>query len=163
DVTDDLTIDGPGAQKLTVSGSTASRVFAVSGATTDVLIDNLTVANGSATGTTFAGPVSPVTAGGGILDNGARLTLSQVNWTDNQAAGVLAAGGGVASVFGATLAVDASTFTGNRVAGTSVDSPGGAIFTDAGSTLTVSRSLFTGNRAIDGGAVAVWGGSSASV
>src|SRR5262245_62393436 len=35
-VTGDLTIDGPGARKITVSGGSAHRVFHVSGATTDV-------------------------------------------------------------------------------------------------------------------------------
>lgn len=43
-ITDDLTIDGPGADRLTISGTGASRVFHVGGAT--VAIDDLTIADG---------------------------------------------------------------------------------------------------------------------
>src|SRR5262249_33844418 len=46
-ITKSLTIDGPGADKLTVSGSNSSRVFAVSSGV-QVTIDGLTVANGRA-------------------------------------------------------------------------------------------------------------------
>src|SRR5229473_5794791 len=42
-ITDDLTIDGPGANRLTVSGSSASRVLNISGSSTDVAIDDLTI------------------------------------------------------------------------------------------------------------------------
>src|SRR5262245_41402520 len=48
-VTDDLTIDGPGAQCLTVSGNHASRVFDISGGVT-VTIDGLTIRDGLADG-----------------------------------------------------------------------------------------------------------------
>jgi hypothetical protein len=44
-ITDDLTIDGPGVQRLTVSGNDASRVFSVSASTTDVVIRDLTIAH----------------------------------------------------------------------------------------------------------------------
>ena len=40
-ITDDLTIDGPGANRLTISGNNASRVFSISGSTTDVEITSL--------------------------------------------------------------------------------------------------------------------------
>src|SRR5688572_7339484 len=54
-VTDDLTIDGPGAASLTVSGNNTTRVMQVAGAT--LYLDGLTVANGHAN------------AGGGIVNN----------------------------------------------------------------------------------------------
>src|SRR4051794_1702757 len=38
-VTDDLTIDGPNANRLTVSGGNTTRVFHVSGGATDLAID----------------------------------------------------------------------------------------------------------------------------
>src|SRR5262249_887553 len=47
-VTDDLRINGPGANKITVSGENATRVFHASGAATDLEIDDLTIANGRA-------------------------------------------------------------------------------------------------------------------
>ncbi|MDZ7965362.1 MAG: DUF4347 domain-containing protein [Nostoc sp. DedSLP03] len=56
-ITDNITILGTGASKLTVSGNNASGVFEILGLGTDVSIDGLTVANGNDT------------LGGGILVN----------------------------------------------------------------------------------------------
>src|SRR5262249_6491849 len=47
-ITSDLTIDGPNASQLTVSGGNTTRVFHVSGSATHLTIDGLTVANGLA-------------------------------------------------------------------------------------------------------------------
>src|SRR5262249_50268281 len=75
----DLTIDGPGADRLTVSGNDASRVFDVVGggdATTEihVAIAGLTVAHGRAD------------VGGGIRDSGfSDLTIAHVTLSANLA------------------------------------------------------------------------------
>jgi hypothetical protein len=42
-----LTIDGPGASKTTVSGTGMTRGFSISRSSTRVVIDGLTIANGS--------------------------------------------------------------------------------------------------------------------
>ena len=84
-ITDGLTIDGPGDNRLTISGNDASRVFNISGSSTNVEIDDLTIAHGLANTTTALGPLGPVTLGGGILNTGAHLTLSGVTLADNQA------------------------------------------------------------------------------
>ena len=42
-ITDDLTIAGPGAKELAISGNDSSRVFDVEGSTTSVTITGLTV------------------------------------------------------------------------------------------------------------------------
>src|SRR5262249_14251155 len=81
-VTDDLTIDGPGAGKITVSGGNARRVFHASGATTDVAINRLTIANGLAS--VPAGPAF----GGGLLNDGASVSLSKVILANNKAQSV---------------------------------------------------------------------------
>jgi hypothetical protein len=162
-ISDDLTINGPGAGRISVSGGNVSRVFRISGATTDVEIDGLTITNGAATGTTVSTLGGPVTLGGGILNDAAHLTLSGVNVANNQASGFIAAGGGIANIHGATLSASSGTITANKVTGTSIDSPGGAIFADAGSSLAVDHCSFSGNQAIDGGAIAAWGGSNATV
>ncbi len=174
-VTDDLTLDGPGAHRLTVSGNNASRVFSVSGGPTDVEIRGLAIADGRATGPTAAGPLGPVTLGGGLLNTGARVTLSHVTLANNQAVGPLASGGAVANVAGAALMVTQGTFTGNWAAGTSATA-GGAIANDSGSDLVLDHSTFTGNQVTTalgagpgfqgltaGGAVFNAGGSRASV
>ena len=108
-ITGSLRIDGPGANVLAVSGSRQSRIFSISGNTTDVEITRLTLADGSATGTTMMGPLGPVTLGGAIFNNGGDLIVSQVTLADNKVVGVNAAGGAIANVFGATLTVDRCT------------------------------------------------------
>src|SRR5688572_19614552 len=65
-ITDDLELDGPGVQRLTISGNDVTRVFSVSGGETDVEIRDLTISHGRATGTTVAGPFGPATMGGGL-------------------------------------------------------------------------------------------------
>src|SRR5262249_52981824 len=94
-VTSDLAIDGPGANRLTVSGGGASRVFHVvggadaAGAIT-VTISGLTVANGRAD------------RGGGVRNEGfSDLTLDRVTVSDSVAVGTSTAGargGGVFSI-----------------------------------------------------------------
>src|SRR5262245_66359706 len=175
-IMDDLILDGPGVHRLTISGNDASRVFSVSGGATDVEIRDLTIANGRATGTTVEGPLGPVTLGGGLLNTGARVILTHVTMTNNQAVGPSAQSGAIASFSGATLVVTDSTFTENRAAGTSFGSAG-AIVSDGGSVMVLDHSTFTGNQATTslgagpvffqgnavGGAVKSAGGSQATV
>src|SRR5262249_23493134 len=66
DITGDLAITGPGAAKLTVSGSNLSRVFQVEAGET-VSISGLTIAGGNAG-----------TGNGGGIDNFGTLTVSNV-------------------------------------------------------------------------------------
>ena len=146
-ITDDLNLDGPGVQRLTISGNDASRVFSVSGGATDVEIRDLTIANGRATGTTVEGPVGPVTLGGALLNTGARVVLFHVTMDNNQAVGAIAQGGAIANVFGGTLEVTDSTFTENRAAGTMFGSAGAILNEGGGSVLVLDHSTFTGNQA----------------
>jgi hypothetical protein len=180
-ITDDLTVRGPGASRLTLSGNHASRAFRVSGGATDVTIRDLTIADGRASDTVFVGSQGPVTAGGAILNSGGHLTVARVTFRDNQAdgraPGFSALGGAVANLFGASLTVTDSRFTGNRAAG-DYHGDGGAISNDAGSTLAVGGSTFRGNQATaaigsptgpglegigSGGAIENTGGSRAAV
>src|SRR5260370_11556673 len=81
-----LNIEGLGADQLTISGNNATRVFDISGSTTNVEIADLTIADGLATGTTVAaGTFGPVTLGGGLLHTGAHGTLLRVTLADKQA------------------------------------------------------------------------------
>ena len=72
-ITDSVTIDGPGANQLAVSGNNASRVFEVA-AGQNVTISGLTITHGYA-----------ADQGGGILNDGSNLTLSGDNITQNVA------------------------------------------------------------------------------
>ena len=156
-ITDDLTIAGPGANRLAVSGNDASRVFQISSGAA-VSIDGLTVTHGQAVG-----------QGGGILNAGA-LTLSHAVLSDNQVVGRAGASlGTVLDAFGAgifnagSLTVRHSDFIHNQSIGadgtpTSIGSSalGGAIMSNgtasAPATVTVSYSTFLDNKAIGGAA-----------
>lgn len=146
-ITDSVTIAGPGAGRLTVDGlgdttTTVRRVFEVDGTDAfrpDVTITDLTIANGHAYN------------GAGILDDGGNLSLSRVTLAGNVADGRLsdlriADGGGVTALHGASVAVADSTFRGNRADGLVIGA-GGAIVTDDGSNLSVRDSVFIDNRA----------------
>src|SRR5262245_14234972 len=146
-ITDDLILDGPGVNRLTISGNDASRVFSVSGSTTDVEIRDLTIANGRATDATVVGPIGPVTLGGALLNTGARVVLSDVAMANNQAVGFISQVGAIANIFGASLVVTDSTFTANRAVGTMFGSAGAILNEGVGSVLVLDHSTFTGNQA----------------
>jgi hypothetical protein len=153
-ITDNLTMDGPGAERLAVSGNDASRVFEISIGVA-VSIEDLTVTHGHAF------------RGGGILNAGT-LTLSDAVVSDNQVVGLPGAtmasdafGGGILNR--GTLTVRDTTFVHNRSiggdgapGGPGSTALGGAImsFGTAGApaTATVSDSTFLDNQAIGGAA-----------
>jgi hypothetical protein len=138
-ITDDLTIAGPGADVLAVSGSNQSRVFSISGGAT-VAIAGLTITGGRAVGD-----------GGGILNTGSALALDGVVLSDNQAVGApggAGRGGAIANVSGAALIVTDCLFTHNQALGGGQGFGGGIL--NLASRLTVSRSAFIGNQAIGG-------------
>ncbi len=72
-----LTITGPGPGNLTVSGNNTSRVFSVSSG--EIVISGLRTANGSVIGNPNA-----LLAGGGILNNSARLTVRNCEIANNR-------------------------------------------------------------------------------
>lgn len=128
----EITITGPGANLITVSGNNSTAVgniFVVeSGAV--VAISGLTIANGNST----------VFGGGGILNSGT-LTVSSCVVSNNTSS---SGGGGILSE-GERLTIANSTFSGNTsVFGGGVDATVGA--------LTIGYSTFSGNVASrDGG------------
>jgi len=118
-----LTISGPGASDLAVSGNKASQVFVVnSGAT--VTISGLTIENGAASG------------GGGGISNLGTLTVTNSAITSNTTD---VFGGGVKN-FG-TLTLANSTVSGNSASCCF----GGGIYN--GATLTLTNTTVTGNSA----------------
>jgi hypothetical protein len=156
-ITDDLQINGPGADRLAVSGNDASRVFRISSGVA-VSIDGLTVTHGRAVG-----------QGGGILSAGT-LTVSHAILSNNLVLGVSGASlGAVVDAFGGgifntgALTVRQSSFVHNQAIGadgtpSSIGSSalGGAIMSagtaTAPATATVSYSTFQGNQAVGGAA-----------
>ena len=134
----DLTIAGPGAKVITVSGHHASQVFVIPCCST-VAMSGLTIADGQ--------PPSFYPIGGGIYNLGT-LTITGCTFIGNSASN---SGGGIAE-WGGRLTVTGCTFIGNSASGYS----GGAIFNNVGE-VTVTGCTFIGNSAVYGGGISTSG------
>jgi predicted outer membrane repeat protein len=166
DITKNLTIQGPGAGQLTISGNDDSRVFEVA-ANATVALSGLTISKGNA-------PVAPAQIagageGGGILNHGT-LTVSGCTVSNNYApfygggiyndgtatvsnttvsANVASAGGMPGSWRGGGIYNDGRlTVTGGTISGNSSDLGGGIFNAD---TITVSGCTIFGNSVDDVG------------
>ena len=88
-ITDSVTINGPGARVLSVSGGGTSRVFQINpillGGGTVVNISGLTITggNGAVNSTILGVPITPGPGGGIFNTGGATLNLIEVNVTGN--------------------------------------------------------------------------------
>lgn len=142
-----LTIQGPGAALLTISGNNASRIFNFGGTGSVDSVSGLTLTKGSAV----------VGAAIEDSDTSGTLTLNNCTFSSNIAA---PAPGTTGSAFGGAVVSDASltvvgcTFGGNRAVAVTGPSgipnygpgaDGGAIWA-AGSSLRVTQSSFTANQ-----------------
>jgi phospholipase/lecithinase/hemolysin len=157
-----VTIQGPGPDRLAISGNHASRVFEVMPGA-EATISGLTVTGGVANP---AGSAVPLGSGGGIfVDQGATLTLTRAEVAGNVANAapaaddssppVLGTGGGIYNAGTLTLIADVvrdnTANTGAALAGNwgAVDGRGGGVY--SAGTLTVSDTLVAGNTGNAGG------------
>ncbi|WP_455202599.1 choice-of-anchor D domain-containing protein [Kaarinaea lacus] len=127
-----VSITGPGADQLTVSGANAIRPFQIS--TTNVKLTGLTISDGRAiTG-------SPPRGGGIYIETGAALTLEGVVVSNNMAI----SGGGIYTQ--GTLSLNRSTVSDNQISqsGSYVFAWGGGILIE-GAVLTINNSTISGN------------------
>jgi predicted outer membrane repeat protein len=133
-----LTITGPGARLLTISGNHATRVFFVG--FTEAEIDSVTIADGS-----------------GI--EGAVVTFGQLTVTNCTVIGNAAtdgsSGGGVHGEDGSALILKNCTFCGNTAEGS-----GGAVF---GFAVTATNCTFNNNSGAFGGALDIVGNEGSSL
>jgi len=182
DINKSLTINGPGAGQLAVSGGYTSRVFEVDGSSTKVTLSGLTITNGNGLVANGVGGALPFD-GGGILNNGSTLTLSGCTVSQNDAGSgngggiynsgststltvsgcmlsgnIAYDGGGVYNSNGATATIVSSTLSGNIAEGGDYEQgDGGGIYNFEG-TVTLSGCTLSGNWAgFDGGAVYTYG------
>jgi hypothetical protein len=172
DIATGLTITGPGASSLTISGGTTHRVMSGWGI---VNISDLTIANGggasNGVGISF-GPSGPLTltrvtmnnnvgfSDGGAIYITSSATFNNCTFTNNgTTAGAGVAGGAIDfddTSGGNTLTINNSTFTTN----TGAAGAGGAIYQQGASgTLTIANSTFSGNSATGGGGIYNSGGT----
>jgi hypothetical protein len=124
----DLTIRGPGAGILSISGGKSGHLVCVLGAS--VTISGLTFENTK-------------TAGGLIVNNGGTLTLINSTVSGNTASGSNVLGGGIFN--GGTLTLNNSTVSGNTA--TDANVLGGGILNQG--SLTLTDSTVSGNTATD--------------
>ncbi len=161
-----LTISGPGAPNVAISGNNAVQVFSIDGGTT-VSISGVTIENGNNTnGNSYYGSAS----GGGIANAGA-LTLDNCAVSGNSANvsnfgfNANAYGGGIYNT--GTLTISNSTISGNsaNVGGFAyyADGYGGGIANTG--TLTLLNSTISGNSASVGSfslQISIYGGGIAN-
>ena len=146
-----LTIIGPGANRLTVQRSTDDldfRIFHISSSTVTVSISGITISNGSSV--SFDPGRGFESAGGGIVSAGI-LTLSDVIISGNQAA-FGGAGGGVMNDNG-TMTITRCTISTNSAIGfstpnTQIAPEGGGVFNNSGGSLIITNSTIGGNSCV---------------
>jgi hypothetical protein len=179
----DLTISGPGADVLTVSGGNTTSIFAMAGTTT---LAGLRIADGVAP-TSFGGVVVLGTPGPHVVrdcvfeDNlaagdfasalrvFASVTVDHCTFHDNHAesdshghGGALLADNTMVSPGPLAVVVRDSTFVGNT-AGFAGGALAAAIFLDGPLTVTIERSTFVDNAADEAGAIEVGAVNAGSV
>ena len=157
-----LTIQGPGAAQLTISGNQASRVFFINPASVSATLSGVTITNGSAPGAGGAGiyndgslTLTNCVLSGNSASSGAGLsnsssgsaTITNCTFSGNSATGV----GGIIANAG-TMTLSNSTISGN------MSLEGGGIFTIS-ATMTLSNSTISGNSATNGGGISIAGGT----
>ena len=162
-LTQSMTITGPGASSLAIDGGGAGPVFDIGSATT-VTISGVTIQHGSAgaggaifnPGTltlnscVITGNVTLADGLGGGIWNSGTLTVNQCTISNNRASG--GAGGGTRGAGGGlynqgTATITDSTFSGNTAEGNVVGGVGGAIANV--SSLTITGSTIAGNTVTD--------------
>jgi hypothetical protein len=161
-VRQDVTIEGPGADRLTIDAGGASRVLLIMDEASAV-ISGVTVTGGATSGSGSGGGIgldfntslelrdsrvvgnSAQSAGGGIANFG---TLHVVNSTvsGNYAANPVSGGGGIFNFDGRLMTVVGSTIAGNEA-----HTNGGGIYNRG--TATMSRTTVSGNTAPHGGGI----------
>ena len=134
-----LTIAGPGASLLAVSG-VGTQILNNGTAGIGLTISGLTIENGF-----NGGP-------GGAIENNGILTLTNDVFTDNTS--TIGGGGAIANTgAGATLIATGTSFTSNSATDVTAGGGGGAIFnTGAGNAMTLTNCTFTDNSESSGGA-----------
>jgi len=129
-ISDDLTITGPGADRLTIDGTSSFRIFNINNGIADtvsVFISGLRLANGFS-----------------ISDGGAILNSEILTIEDSDFAGNSANSGGAIFNSDQITGITGSTFTGNTAGNN-----GGAIF-NAADIGDISDTVFDGNSTVSG-------------
>lgn len=141
DIVRNVSIIGPGADKLTISGGGTTKLFNYfGGSTLTINFSNLTIASGNG-----AGGHNNNQGGAMEINGGATiLVFDSVYFRNNSAS----AAGGVLVFFGGECRITNSTFFSNS-------SPLGSVIYFIGGTLRVTNSTFSGNSGGNFGAISL--------
>lgn len=135
-----LTIIGPGADKLTISGNNATTIFEnFSASTASINFIGMTIANGNGVGG------NNNNQGGAVEMHGTAATFDKVVFRDNFASQI----GGALNCFAATCRISNSTFFNNSA-------PQASIFYGGSGTTEIINSTFSGNTETSGGIGALY-------
>jgi CSLREA domain-containing protein len=145
-----VTINGPNAKAIVISGNNAVRVFYVDNGA-HFTIRNLTVmkgyvkgANGSNGKPCEPGASGGAAQGGGLYNRGGRVTIINSTFSDNRALG---GSGGTGGSYQSSI-LDPSRCNMAQRGGFGGDGMGGAVFN--GGALLLINSTFSGNKALGG-------------
>lgn len=130
-----ITIQGPGAGQLAVSGNKAVQVFYIQTSGSPVTISGLTIENGANPGN--------LTGGGIYNERGGTLMLTNITVSGNSSNQGGGTGGGIYNA--GTLTIENSTISGNSAGA------GGGIYSHG--TLTLTNSTVFGNSSNQGGGI----------
>ena len=147
-----LTITGPGADKLTISGNNSVRIFYITSGT--ITISGITAANGRTSAVVDPG------AAFYLFNSGISLTVNDCVIRNNAVTGSQANGVGFFATTGSTLTINRSYIHSNQGVTTNCSSDGssgGAVL--SGGTLTINNSTLSNNQACIGPAISATGGS----
>jgi hypothetical protein len=146
-----LTIQGPGAGILTISGNNAVRVFNIGSVSSgiNVTLSGLTISGGNL-------PATQVAEGGGILNNSTgMLTINNATISGNKASGSgttgFGRGGGLLNSSGGTVIISSTTISGNSSSGNSAGEAGGIY--NSGGAVDITNSTISGNTGQEGGGI----------
>lgn len=135
EISKNLTISGPGASTLNISGNDLSRVFYVDPAIS-VAVSGVTISHGHLNG---------VEGGGGGIYNSGNLNLADVA-VSNNSAGYAGYGGGLYTAPGSSTNLTRTTISGNYA-----QNYGGAMFIQNNSWVYIKNSTIFANSAYDAG------------
>ena len=137
EITESLTITGPGSSALTVDANGANRVFYVFPAAE--ILQSVTI-----TGLKITGGDGDGDNGGGLYSADTNLTLADVVITGN----LNSAGGGVSFDAPGSFSISDSVVSGNTADG---NGGGGLSLSSGGGAVTIARTVISGNTAEGGG------------
>ena len=138
-ITKNMTINGPGADLLAVSGNNATRIFHIGSGAANVTIDGLTIRNGNGSNG----------SGGGIYNVGA-LTVTNSALLDNSITGTNRGG----ALYNSNIDNQGQvTLINSIVANNSSEEHGGGIYTTGTGLVAITNTTFYSNTGDMGGAL----------